>query len=62
MKIKLSFHYYQKGLGMGEQSFRFGFSHYLDVFKIRDNGKIINEIVYLYVDLKQNGLKEVLGM
>lgn len=32
------------------------------VFKVRDNGKIINETVYLCVGLKQNGLKEVLGM
>ena len=32
------------------------------VFKVRDNGKIINKTVYFYVDLKQNGLKEVLGM
>ena len=32
------------------------------VFKVRDNGKIINRTVYLCVGLKQNGLKEVLGM
>lgn len=32
------------------------------VFKLRDNGKIINKTVYLCVVLKQNGLKEVLGM
>ena len=32
------------------------------VFKVRDNGKIINKAVYLCVGLKQNGLKEVLGM
>ena len=32
------------------------------VFKVRDNGKIINKTVYLYVGLKQNGLKEVLDM
>ncbi len=32
------------------------------VFKVRDNGKIINKTVYLCVGLKQNGLKEVLGM
>ena len=32
------------------------------VFKVRDNGKIINKTVYLCVELKQNGLKEVLGM
>ena len=31
------------------------------VFKVRDNGKIINKTVYLCVGLKQNGLKEVLG-
>ena len=32
------------------------------VFKVRDNGKIINKTVYLCIGLKQNGLKEVLGM
>lgn len=32
------------------------------VFKVRDNGKIINKTVYLCVRLKQNGLNEVLGM
>ena len=32
------------------------------VFKVRDNGKIINKTVYLCVGLKRNGLKEVLGM
>ena len=32
------------------------------VFKVRDNGRIINKTVYLCVGLKQNGLKEVLGM
>lgn len=32
------------------------------VFKVRDNGKIITKTVYLCVGLKQNGLKEVLGM
>ena len=31
-------------------------------FKVQDNGKIINMTVYLCVGLKQNGLKEVLGM
>ena len=31
-------------------------------FKVRNNGKIINKTVYLCVGLKQNGLKEVLGM
>ena len=30
------------------------------VFKVRDNGKIVNKTVYLCVGLKQNGLKEVL--
>lgn len=32
------------------------------VFKVRHNGKVINKTVYLCVGLKQNGLKEVLGM
>ena len=32
------------------------------VFKARDNGKVINKTVYLCVGMKQNGLKEVLGM
>ena len=32
------------------------------VFKVRDNGKIINKTVYICVGLMQNGLKEVLGM
>lgn len=32
------------------------------VFKVRNNGKIISKTVYLCVGLKQNGLKEVLGM
>ena len=32
------------------------------VFNVRDNSKIINKTVYLCVGLKQNGLKEVLGM
>ena len=32
------------------------------VFKVRDNSKIINKTVYFCVGLKQNGLKEVLGM
>ena len=27
------------------------------VFKVRDNGKIINKTVYFCVSLKQNGLK-----
>ena len=38
-------------------------SIYLIVWiKVCDNGKIINKTVYLCVGLKQNGLKEVLGM
>ena len=32
------------------------------IFKVCDNGKIINKTVYLCVGLKQNGKKEVLGM
>ncbi len=32
------------------------------VVKVRDNGRIINKTVYFCVGLKQNGLKEVLGM
>jgi transposase-like protein len=32
------------------------------VFKVRDNGRIINKTVYLCVGLKQNELKEVLLM
>ena len=32
------------------------------IFKVRDNGKIINKTVYLCVGSKKNGLKEVLGM
>ena len=32
------------------------------VFKVRDNGKVINKTVYLCVGLNQQGLKEVLGM
>ena len=32
------------------------------VFKVRDNGKIINKAVYLCFGLKQNGLKEALGV
>ncbi len=31
------------------------------VFKVRDNGKIINKTVYLCVGLKQNGLKKSLA-
>lgn len=32
------------------------------VFKVRDNGKVINKTVYLCVGLNKNGFKEVLGM
>ena len=32
------------------------------VFKVRDNGKVINKTIYLCVGLNQQGLKEVLGM
>lgn len=32
------------------------------IFKVRDNGKVINKTVYLCVGLNKNGLKEVLGM
>ena len=32
------------------------------VFKVRENGKVINKTVYLYVGLNKEGLKEVLGM
>lgn len=32
------------------------------VFKVWDNGKIINKTVHLCIDLKQNDLKEVFGM
>jgi len=32
------------------------------VFKVRDNGKVINKTVYLCVGLNKEGLKEVLGM
>lgn len=32
------------------------------VFKVRDNGKIINKTVYLCIGLRRNGLKETLGM
>ena len=32
------------------------------VFKVRENGKIINKTVYLCVGLNKDGLKEVLGM
>ena len=31
-------------------------------FKVQDNGRSINKTIYLYVGLKQNGLKKVLGM
>lgn len=32
------------------------------VFKVRDNGKVINKTVYLCVGLNKDGFKEVLGM
>lgn len=32
------------------------------VFKVRENGKVINKTVYLCVGLNKDGLKEVLGM
>ena len=32
------------------------------IFKVRDNGKVINKTVYLCVGLNKNGFKEVLGM
>ena len=32
------------------------------VFKVRENGKVINKTVYLCIGLTKNGLKEVLGM
>ena len=32
------------------------------VFKVHNNGKIINKTIYLCMGPKQNGLKEVLGM
>ena len=32
------------------------------VFKVRNNGKVINKTVYLCVGLHQQGLKELLGM
>jgi transposase-like protein len=32
------------------------------VFKVRENGKVINKTVYLCVGLNKEGLKEVLGM
>ena len=32
------------------------------VFKVRENGKVINKTVYLGVGLNKEGLKEVLGM
>ena len=50
---------------MAEQPFGFCVSDSLDgrhYLKVWDNGKIINKTVYLCVELKQNGLKEVLGM
>ena len=50
---------------MAEPSFRSGLSDSLDngiIFKVQDNSKIINKTVCLCVGLKQNGLKEVLGI
>lgn len=32
------------------------------VFKVRDNGKVINKTVYLCVEINKEGFKEVLGM
>ena len=32
------------------------------VFKVRENGKVVNKTVYLCVDLNKEGIKEVLGM
>lgn len=32
------------------------------VFKVRENGKVINKTVYLCVGLNKNGFKEVWGM
>ncbi len=32
------------------------------VFKVRENGKVINKTVYLCVGLNKNGFKEVLGI
>ncbi|WP_233522430.1 IS256 family transposase [Chitinophaga silvatica] len=32
------------------------------VFKVRENSKVVNKTVYIAVGLKQDGLKEVLGM
>lgn len=32
------------------------------VFKVRENGKVINKAVYLCVGLNKEGIKEVLGM
>lgn len=32
------------------------------VFKVRENGKVINKTVYLCVGLNKDGFKEVLGM
>lgn len=32
------------------------------VFKVRDNGKVINKTVYLCIGLDKSGIKEVLGM
>ena len=32
------------------------------VFKVRENGKVINKTVYLCVGLNKEGIKEILGM
>lgn len=32
------------------------------VFKVRENGKVVNKIVYLRAGLNKEGIKEVLGM
>lgn len=32
------------------------------VFKVRENGKVVDKTVYLYVGLNKEGIKEVLGM
>jgi len=32
------------------------------VFKVRENSKVINKIIYIAVGLKSDGKKEVLGL
>ena len=32
------------------------------VFKVRENGKVVNKTVYLCIGLTKSGLKEILGM